>query len=140
LHSALVEGAYGLGRIRSYFRLERSDRTEDQRVFGDPFRSVRPHLDSSILGVTRWTISTLGAQVRAWRRGAVTFSPTAEVAFANVAKLGGGVFDPRVFYGRTSFTTLTVGIRVDGGMAGHRMGYYRGMPTAEVMTMPMNHD
>src|SRR5437879_419965 len=88
LHSALVEGAYGLGRYRPYFRLERTDRTEDQRVFGEPFRSVRPHLDSSILGMTRWTISTLGAQVRAWRRGAVAFSPTAEVAFASVAKVG----------------------------------------------------
>ncbi len=140
LHSALVEGAYGLGRVRPYVRVERSDRTEDQRVFGDPFRSVRPHLDSSILGLTRWTISTLGAQVHAWRRGAVNLSPTAEVAFASVAKVGGGVFDPQVFYGRTSFTTLTVGIRVDGGMGGHRMGYYRGTPMAEAMSMPMNHD
>ena len=139
LHSALVEGAYGLGRYRPYFRLERTDRTEDQRVFGEPFRSVRPHLDSSILGITRWTISTLGAQVRAWRRGAVAFSPTAEVAFANVAKVGGGVFDPQVFYGRTSFATLTVGIRADWGMGGHRMGYYRGTPRAEPMTMPMDH-
>ena len=110
-------------------------------MFGDPFRSVRPHLDSSILGITRWTISTLGAQVRAWRAGParVTVSPTAEVAFAKVAKLGGGVFDPAVFYGRTTFTTLTVGVRVDWGMAGHRMGYYRGehAPTTGMMHMPM---
>ena len=139
LHSALVEGAYG-ARFRPYFRFERTDRTEDQRVFGQPFRSVRPHLDSSILGITRWTIYTLGAQVRAWRRGPASLTPTAEVAFARVAKLGGGVFDPSLFYGRTSFTTLTVGLRLDWGMAGHRMGYYRGTPMAEMMTMPMDHD
>src|SRR5207249_6801185 len=36
LHSALVEGAYGLGRYRPYFRLERTDRTEGPRVFCDP--------------------------------------------------------------------------------------------------------
>jgi len=90
--------------------------------------------------MTRWTISTLGAQVLAWHRSAVSFGPTAEVAFANVTKLGGGVFDPRVFYGRTSFTTLTVGVRVDWRMAGHRMGYYRGTPTHHEMTMPMDHD
>ena len=142
LHSALVEGAYGLSgtRYRPYFRVERTDRTEDQRVFGQPFRSVRPHLDSSILGITRWTIYTLGTQIRAWRRGPASLTPTAEVAFARVAKLGGGVFDPAVFYGRTSFTTLTVGLRLDWGMAGHRMGYYRGTPMGETMTMPMDHD
>ena len=138
LHSGLVEGAYEVGRYRPYFRLERTDRTEDQRVFGEPFRSVRPHLDSSILGITRWTISTLGAQVRAWSRARVTVTPTAEVAFAKVGKVGGGVFDPAVFYGRTTFTTLTVGVRVDWGMAGHRMGYYRGTPMHHEMTMPMD--
>jgi len=139
LHSGLAEGAYTLGRARPYYRFERTDRTEDQRVFGSPFRSVRPHLDSSILGITRWTIHTLGTQVTAWRRGVATITPTIEVAFAKVANLGGGVFDPAVFYGRTSFTTLTVGLRLDWGMAGHRMGYYRGTPVGETMTMPMNH-
>ena len=140
LHSGLVEGAYEVGRYRPYFRLERTDRTEDQRVFGEPFRSVRPHLDSSILGITRWTISTLGVEARAWSggRARIFVSPTAEVAFAKVAKLGGGVFDPAVLYGRTTFTTLTVGVRVDRGMAGHRMGYYRGTPMHHEMTMPMD--
>jgi hypothetical protein len=140
VHSVLAEAAYtvGAGRARPYYRFERTERTEDQRVFGEPFRSVRPHLDSSILGVTRWTIHTLGAAVRAWSVGRVTVWPVAELAVARVAKVGGGVFDPQVFYGRTHFTALTVGARLDWGMSGHRMGYYRGVP--ETMTMPMEHD
>jgi hypothetical protein len=47
------------GRHRPYFRLERTERPEDMRTI-DPFRSVRPHLENSILGTTRWTLLTLG--------------------------------------------------------------------------------
>ena len=131
LHSVLAEGAWRRGIHRPYLRLERSERPEEQRSFSDPFRSVRPHLDNSILGVSRWSVATVGYGAvlgPAGRRLAI--QPTAELAFASIAKVGSGVFDPQTLYGRSSFFSLTVGVRIDWGMASHRMGHYTASPLA----------
>src|SRR2546426_6549297 len=52
-----------LSRSQPYYRFERTERPEDMRTL-DPFRSVRPHLDNSILGTSRWSIHTLGYGLR----------------------------------------------------------------------------
>ncbi|MEO7136253.1 MAG: hypothetical protein ABI037_00920 [Gemmatimonadales bacterium] len=92
----------------------------------DPFRSIRPHFENSILGTTRWTIHTLGYGYRlgdsSTRLGALPF---VEVSYGRMADTGGGVFDVRSFYGRDSFWSLEIGLRLSPGMRMHRMGRYR---------------
>jgi hypothetical protein len=121
-HSVLVETAVTRGRHRPYVRIERTERPEEQRMV-DPFRSQRPHLENSILGITRWTIATAGytfagpgRRVRLW--------PFAELSHAGVTNITGGVFDPALFYGRDTIWSFTLGLRLDAGMMGHRMGRY----------------
>lgn len=128
-HSVLVEGAATPGRHRVYGRVERTERPEEQRVL-DPFRAQRPHLENSILGITRWTIVTAGyaagmpgRRLRLW--------PFVELSRAGVTSITGGVFDPADFYGRASIWSATLGLRLDAGLLGHRMGRYgvQSLPT-----------
>jgi hypothetical protein len=41
-----------------------------------------------------------------------------------MADVGGGIFDVRSFYGKTSFWSTSVGLRLSLGMRMHRMGRY----------------
>ena len=132
LRSVLFETQVGAGVHHPYLRLERTDRPEDERTL-DPYRVVRPIVENSILGVTRWTVGTLGYAVDAGRVWEVTWRPFVEGSLIGIAKVGGGVFDPAVFYGSEHHWSLTTGIRLTWGMAGHRMGRYENME----MTMPM---
>ena len=123
-HSALAEAEFRHGGHRHYARLERADRPEDQRDFGDPFRSPRPPTDNSLIGVTTWTTVTGGSAfalpqpARAPRAEAII-----EVAWSQVSARE-GVFDPGSFYGRTGLWSVTAGLRLSAGMAMHRMGRY----------------
>jgi hypothetical protein len=122
-HSVLAEGAWTMGRNRLHYRLERTERPEEERV--TPTRSRRPHLENSILGTTRWTIHTVGYSFEGlppWRSARA--EPLVEVSFGRVRTVGGGLFDPRSFYGKTSFWSISVGVRLDLGMPMHRMGRY----------------
>jgi hypothetical protein len=132
-HSVLIEAALTTGRHRPYYRFERTERPEDQRTV-DPFRTVRPLLDNSILGITRWSIHTAGYSVRFRTVRRLALEPFVEVSYGQIAKVGGGVFDPATFYGRDSFRSVSVGLRLDWGMRGHRMGHY-GVPM-DTMDMP----
>ena len=67
-HSVLAEGAWSTGPHRLQYRFERTERPEEERIA--TFRSLRPHLENSILGITRWTIHTVGYEVAALRRSA----------------------------------------------------------------------
>jgi hypothetical protein len=122
--SFLAEGAWGVGPSRLHYRFERTERPEEERTL-DPFRSVRPHLENSILGITRWTIHTLGygfhLEEPAAHLGALPF---VELSYGRMADVGGGLFDVRSFYGRSSFWSLSIGIRLNPGMRMHRMGRY----------------
>jgi hypothetical protein len=136
-HSVLAEGAWTLGRNRLHYRFERTERPEEQRTL-DPFRSVRPHLENSILGTTRWTIHTLGYGFRLGepvaRLGALPF---VELSYGQMTDIGGGLFDVGSFYGGSSFWLLSVGIRLNPGMRMHRMGRYGvAQDTAVAMEMP----
>lgn len=121
----LLEAAATLGRHRPYGRLERTERPEEERLL-DPFHSLRPHLENSILGITRWTVATAGYTVRGPRRGRFTLWPLVEVSGAHVTRVTGGVFDPADFYGRATIWSASLGLRLDVGMpaSGHRMGRY----------------
>ena len=118
--SWLAEGALTRGRHHAYLRVERTERPEEQRTL-DPFRSVRPHLENSILGISRWTIYTAGY---GWRPRSLPVQPFAELSTGRIAKVGGGVFDPDALYGGENFWSASLGLRVVHGMGRHRMGRY----------------
>ena len=123
-HSLVAEGSTVLGRHHPYLRFERTERPEDQRT-SDPFRSVRPPLDNTSLGATRWTVWTAGDGVSfLTARSRLEVRPFVEGSVARVRTIA-GVFDPGAFYGSDVLPSLTVGVRLDwGGMGQMRMGRY----------------
>jgi hypothetical protein len=131
-HSLLAEAALTMPGHRPYVRFERTERPEEERVFGNRFRTRRPLFENSILGITRWTVFTAGDAV-AVIRSPVRGAPFVEASWIGIARTGGGVFDPRVFYGRTHGASVSVGIRLAAGMPMHRMGRYQ---PAAVHDMP----
>jgi hypothetical protein len=123
-HSALAEGAWTLGRSRLHGRFERTDRPEEERT-SSPFRSRRPHSENSILGQTRWTIYTAGYTLDLdYPAARLQVSPLIELSYGRMSDVGGGVFDARSFYGKTSFWSLSLGFRMSLGSRMHRMGRY----------------
>jgi hypothetical protein len=121
--SFLAEGAWSVGRSRLHYRLERSERPEEERV--TPSRARRPLLENSIVGSTRWTIHTFGYGVAALPpESRARAEPFVEVSYGRVREVGGGLFDPQAFYGKTSFWALSAGVRLGLGMRMHRMGRY----------------
>ncbi len=123
-HSFLAEGAIETGRHRPYYRFERTERPEELRLL-NLFRTQRPSLENSILGISRWTLHTLGYRFHiSGRSGRLELQPFGEVSYGRVSKVGAGVFDPEGLYGRTHFWSATVGMRLGWDMAGHRMGRY----------------
>lgn len=137
--SALAEGAWEAGAHRLLGRIERTERPEESRT-ADLFRSVRPHLDNSILGRTRWTVVTAGYAVRLTTgRARVHIEPQIEVAFGKIRSLDGPAFDPVVFYGQDHFWSLNLGMRAAWGMRMHRMGRYGAIEPAGAMQRPDSH-
>jgi hypothetical protein len=122
-HSLLAEGAWTVGRRRLHYRFERTERPEEERT-GSPFRSLRPHLENSILGTTRWTIHTIGYGYSLQAGKNLTAFPFTELSYGRIADVGGGLFDARSFYGKDSFWSISVGVRLALGMAIDRMGRY----------------
>ena len=116
--------------------LERTDRPEDERVFGDPFRTVRPLLESSIIGITRWFVTTGG-----YGRGLtpdrlpVHVEGIAEVEYAHVSKVM-GLLDPTSFYGRNDLWMFSVALRFTAGAPMHRMMGRYGVAGAAGHDMP----
>lgn len=121
-HSILGEGAWSTGRHRLQYRFERTERPEEERL--SRFRSLRPHLENSILGTTRWTIHTAGYEVEALRIGRLRAQPIAEISYGTITRVGGGVFEVETEYGQDHFWSLGLGVRLAAGMDSHRMGRY----------------
>lgn len=139
--SLLAEGAVTLGRHRPYLRFERTDRPEETRTL-DPFRSVRPHLDDSNLGITRWTVWTAGyAHAIRAVGGRLELRPFVEGSVAHVTART-GIFSPTAWYGSDVLPSATLGVKVGwGGMSGMRMGPYAAPPAApHHHTMEMDHE
>jgi hypothetical protein len=131
-HSLLAEGAWRAGRHRLQYRFERTERPEEERVAR--FRSLRPHLENSILGITRWTTHTLGYDLVAVVRPGSAVRPLVEVTYARIGKVGGGLFDVARLYGRSHVWSLALGVRLTAGAPTHRMGRYGATAETE-MTM-----
>ncbi|HEX7336343.1 MAG TPA: hypothetical protein VF252_03960 [Gemmatimonadales bacterium] len=122
-HSLLAEGAWAQGAQRLYYRFERTERPEEERV--TPTRSRRPHLENSILGITRWTIHTVGYGFNGLpQQGTLGAVPLLELSFGRVQTVEGGLFDPASFYGKTSFWSVSAGVRLNFGTPMQRMGRY----------------
>ena len=139
LHGLLAEGAWSPGRSRLHYRFERTERPEEERSL-DPFRSVRPHVENSIQGVTRWTIHTFGYGFQVSMSGpALTGRPFVEVSYGRMSKVGGGVFDIGTFYGKSSFWSLSAGIRITTGSPMGRMGRYGVAQNQDHSTEPEHH-
>ena len=122
--SLLGEAAWSPGRYRLAYRFERTERPEEQRTL-NLYRSVRPHLDNSIVGTSRWTLHSVGWSMEALSPEApLSIAPLVELTLGNVHSLTPVSFDPDDFYGRDTFWALSVGVRVSGGARLHRMGRY----------------
>ncbi len=122
--SVLAEGMLRRGRWSTAYRFEQTDRPEEERLF-DPFRSRRPHIENSILGMTRWTLHTVRlahdvvVPVRQLR-----IVPFIEGTLGRVALTGDGFFDVQSTYGSNRTSSATLGIAATWGGHRHRMGRY----------------
>lgn len=123
-HSVLAEGALD-GRVLGLaYRFERTERPEEQRA-GEPFRTVRPQLDNSVLGQSRWSIHTVALDaVLTDDWPGLRVAPFVEVSAGRVTSLTPASFDPIAIYGRDTFWSITAGVRIGLGMRLHRMGRY----------------
>jgi hypothetical protein len=119
--SLLGEGAWTGGRHRLYYRFERTERPEEERISN--FRALRPHLENSILGITRWTVHTAGYALQGLALGPARLEPLVEVSLGSIAPVV-GAFDIVPFYGDDRWWSWTVGLRLSGGGPMHRMGRY----------------
>jgi hypothetical protein len=119
--SLLAEGAWTGGRHRLYYRFERTERPEEERISN--FRALRPHLENSILGITRWTVHTAGYALQGVALGPVRLEPLAEISAGSIAPVV-GAFEIEPFYGGDHWWSWTVGLRLSAGGALHRMGRY----------------
>jgi hypothetical protein len=138
--SLLAEGAWTHGHSRLHYRFERTERPEEERTLS-PFRSLRPHRENSLLGTTRWTIHTVGYGFRLLESPArYHMLPFAELSYGRIADVGGGLFDSRSFYGKSSFWSVTVGMRLGLGMPLHRMGRYGVIEDTATATDQGHHD
>jgi len=125
--SFLAEASWDVDRTRLYYQFERTDRPEEERLFVDPYRVVRPHLEDALIGTTTWTINTIGAGYSLHPPGGpVQVRPFVELSYATVALTGDGVFDPAAWYGGTDFWGVSVGITFGLGRTAfsHLMGRY----------------
>jgi hypothetical protein len=140
-HSVLAEAALH-GRVLGLaYRFERTERPEEQRA-DEPFRTVRPQLDNSVLGQSRWSIHTVALDavlVDDWPGLGV--APFVELSAGRVTSLTPASFDPVAFYGRDTFWSVTAGVRIGLGMRLHRMGRYGvALPEVPAQDASMNHE
>lgn len=120
--SGLFEAAWYPGPASVAYRWERTERPEEERLFADPYRSPRPHLDDNIVGMTRWTMHTLSLSRQFGRSTSV--SPFIEVTAGKIADFGGGLFTAEGFYGRDTFWVVAAGVRLEWRGPMPRMGRY----------------
>jgi hypothetical protein len=124
LSSVLGEAAYCTRGVVVAARGERTDRPEEEQL-SDPFRTPRPSVDLSNLGISRWTILTASLSSPAARLGLASARPFVEVA--RIAVGHGeptGVFNPTFRYGTDRMWMISAGIRLRAGTMHDRMGRY----------------
>ena len=141
LFSILGEGSLGFARSTPYGRVEYARRPEwpRQGVRGeDDF--FRYNHDDWPTGATRWLILTAGY---GYSLGTDRISPRpfVEVQHNSIGTDVGGI-DPRTLYGKRSFWSISLGMRIFIGGESMRMGTYGVFdPMTAMHTMPMSmHD
>lgn len=118
-------------------RLEQTDRPEEEQL-QDPFRTPRPPIDLTNLGVSRWTTLTLSLSPPAFGRWSLSGRPFVEVARIAVAPGNPpGVFNADQRYGTDRMWMFSAGIRLRAGTSHGRMGRYGAAAVNEGMTMVM---
>ena len=100
----------------------RADRAAG-RAAGPGFRSLRPHLENSILGITRWTIHTAGYGAHPGSPGS-ELRPLVEISYGRIAKVAAGSSTWSSSTASNSFWTVSLGVRLGFGGGIHRMGRY----------------
>ncbi len=122
--SALGEAMLQRGGWGVAYRFEQTERPEEERL-SDPFRSLRPHIENSILGVTRWTLHTVRLTRGLTHPDArLELAPFVEATFGRVTSVERGFFDAAAPYDSNRAGSLSVGLTAGWGMRGHRMGRY----------------
>ena len=122
--SALAEGMLRRGPWSVAYRFERTERPEEERL-DDPFRSLRPHHENSILGVTRWTLNTVRlSRALTSTRTPLDMTAFAEATIGRVSAVERGFFDVEAAYEAGRASSLALGLAVSWRMRGHRMGRY----------------
>jgi hypothetical protein len=133
--SVLAEGAVRRGPIELAARAERTGRPEEERLL-DLFRTVRPHFEQNVLGITEWRTVSVGASARlplgasgpartgagAW---AAPFVEVARMSPRDVVRPS--TFEPFLFYGVRTLWSVSLGVRLGAGTGGGdhgRMGRY----------------
>ena len=120
----LAEGEIGRGRVAAGLRLERTERPEEERL-ADPFRTLRPSTDFSILGRTRWDMISARLSANAWKSRSVALTPFVEIGRQHVTELAKpSAFDPKSFYGSNTLWSYSVGLTISAGTIHHRSGAY----------------
>ena len=132
----LGEGEVSRGRVAIAGRVERTERPEEERL-ADPFRTLRPSTDFSILGRTRWDVVTGRVSARAWQSRSFVLAPFVEIARQHATPItAGAVFDPKAFYGSNTMWSTTIGLKLTAGMLHRHTGDYGA--AARRMAMPMD--
>lgn len=119
--SRLLETEFTLGPHRVAWRAEGSDRPEEERL--SAYRALRPHPDNSIIGITRWTLHTLGYRYR-HPAGRAGIEPFVEATLGSVRETAGGVFNVGARYGQSGVRRVSIGARLTWRLTDHRMGRY----------------
>lgn len=142
LSSLLGEVGYCAKGVVVAGRIERTDRPEEEQL-ADPFRTPRPAVDLSSLGISRWTTVTGSVSSPAVRVGWASMRPFVEVARIAVGHGSPpGIFNPEFRYGATRMWMLSAGMRLRAGSMHGRMGRYGvALPPMENSSesMPMPH-
>lgn len=124
LSSVLAEGAYCRAGFVVAARAERTDRPEEERLL-DPFRTPRPPIDLTSLGVSRWTTFTIALSPPPLRAGWFAGRPFVEVARARVTPGSPpGLFNAELRYGASRMWMVSAGFRLQAGVLHERMGRY----------------
>jgi hypothetical protein len=105
-------------------RVESTERPDEERLV-NVFRTVRPGHDFSIVGRSRWLITTARVAAPISLGSRVVVVPFAEIAHHRVREtLRPSGFNPTQFYGSDRIWTLSSGMRLALGAVHRRMGRY----------------
>ncbi len=124
LNSLLGEAAACRHGVIAAVRLEQTDRPEEEPTL-DPFRTPRPDVELTNLGVSRWTTLSLALSSPRFGVGPVSGRPFVELERIGVAAGDPpGIFNAEARYGTNRLWMISAGVRLRAGSGHDRMGRY----------------